>query len=150
MRNFCAAMFILVLLSCGSNADNSSASSPKPVPVTPKDNGKGIGEIKEVTLNDPLNEEMIARGQTIYDLKCSACHKLTSQRVVGPGFAGVTKRRKPEWILNMITNTEAMLDKDPQAQALLEECLTRMPNQNVAIQDARDVLEFFLHNDKAE
>ena len=50
----------------------------------------------------------------------------------------------------MITNTEAMLDKDPQAQALLEECLTRMPNQNVAIQDARDVLEFFLHNDKAE
>jgi len=135
-------------LSCGGNADNSS--SPKPVPVTPTDDGKGVGEIKEVALNDPLDQEMVARGQTIYDLKCSACHKLTAQRVVGPGFAGVTERRKPEWILNMITNTETMLEKDPQAQALLEECLTRMPNQNVALQDARDVLEFFLNNDQSQ
>jgi hypothetical protein len=50
--------------------------------------------------------------------------------------------------MNMITNTEAMLDEDPAARKLFEECLTRMPNQNVALADARDVLEFLLKNDQ--
>ncbi len=68
-------------------------------------------------------------------------------RVVGPGWKGLTERRKPEWIMNMITNVEIMLDKDPAAQALLEECLMRMPNQNVSIGDARDILEFMYSND---
>ncbi|MBK8506635.1 MAG: cytochrome c [Saprospiraceae bacterium] len=93
---------------------------------------------------------MVKRGSAIYDMKCSACHKLTAQRVVGPGFAGVTSRRQPEWIMNMVTNTDAMLEKDPAAQALLEECLTRMPNQNVKETEARDILEFFYSNDKAK
>jgi hypothetical protein len=49
--------------------------------------------------------------------------------------------------MNMITNVDVMLDKDPQAQALLEECLTRMPNQNITPEDARGVLEFMRKND---
>ena len=48
----------------------------------------------------------------------------------------------------MITNVEVMLDKDPAAQALLEECLTRMPNQNVSVGDARDILEFMYSIDE--
>ncbi len=86
--------------------------------------------------------ELITDGQAIYDLKCSACHKLGTKRVVGPGFKGVTDRRKPEWILNMVTNVEVMLEEDPEARKLLEECLTRMPNQNLSRDDARAVLEF--------
>ncbi|MCB0579949.1 MAG: hypothetical protein KDD10_11670, partial [Phaeodactylibacter sp.] len=69
------------------------------------------------------------------------------QRVVGPGWAGITNRRKPEWIMNMITNVDIMLAEDPEAQKLLEECLTRMPNQNVSVGDARDILEFMRKND---
>jgi len=49
--------------------------------------------------------------------------------------------------MNMITNVDVMLEKDPTAQALLEQCLTRMPNQNVSIGDARNILEFFRSND---
>lgn len=109
--------------------------------------GKGVGEVKNVILTDPLEEAMITKGKAIYEMKCSACHKLNDKRVVGPGFAGVTNKRKPEWIMNMITNVDVMLDEDPTAQALLEECLTRMPNQNVSIGDARDLLEFFRSND---
>ena len=108
---------------------------------------KGIGAIKNVTLNTPLEVERITRGQAIYDMKCSACHKLDEMRVVGPGWKGVTQRRAPEWIMNMVLNVEVMLDKDPEAQKLLELCLTRMPNQNVSIGDARDVLEFMRKND---
>lgn len=109
--------------------------------------GKGIGEVKNVELNTPLDQARVKRGKSIYDMKCSACHKLSDQRVVGPGWAGITKNRKPEWIMNMITNVDVMLDQDPEAQKLLELCLVRMPNQNVSIGDARDILEFMRQND---
>jgi cytochrome c len=109
--------------------------------------GKGLGQVTHVTLNTPLEGERIGRGKAVYEMKCQACHKLNDQRVVGPGWSGVTKRRTPEWIMNMVTNTDMMLDKDPEAQKLLELCLTRMPNQNVSIGDARDILEFMRQND---
>ena len=138
----------LAIWACGdsSKKDTSDASSSKKTEVK-KDDGKGVGEIKNVVLNDPLDEDMILRGKGIYDMKCSACHKLSAKRVVGPGWHGVTKKRKPEWIMNMITNVEMMLDTDPEAQKLLEECLTRMPNQNVSVDESRDLVEFMYKND---
>ena len=30
--------------------------------------------------------------------------------------------------MNMVTNVDMMLDKDPEAQKLLELCMVRMPN----------------------
>lgn len=141
----------MLLSACGGNsnqnADTNSENAASAKPAAPTSDGKGIGEIKSVTLNNPLKADMVARGQAIYDMKCAACHKLDDMRVVGPGWKGITDKRKPEWIMNMITNVEVMLDKDPEAQALLEECLTRMPNQNVSIGDARDILEFMYSND---
>lgn len=144
---------LLLLFSCGggensqNQGDEASSSAPENAAPETIKMGKGVGEFTEVEVSDPLNEEWVERGQAIYDLKCSACHKLTDQRVVGPGFQGVTNRRKPEWIMNMITNVDAMLEQDPTAQKLLEECMTRMPNQNIKPDDARKILEFFRHND---
>jgi hypothetical protein len=108
---------------------------------------KGIGAVKTVTLKTPLEQSRVDRGFSIYEMKCSACHKLDDQRVVGPGWKGITTRRQPEWIMNMINNTEIMLDKDPEAQKLLELCLVRMPNQNISVGDARDILEYMRKND---
>ncbi|MER3464370.1 MAG: cytochrome C [Chitinophagaceae bacterium] len=102
---------------------------------------------EDIHLTNPLNAQWVAEGKGIYDVKCSACHKLTSEKLVGPGWKGVTQRRKPEWIINMITNVDMMLEKDPQAQRLLEECLVRMPNQNLNSDEARKVLEFQRSND---
>jgi mono/diheme cytochrome c family protein len=90
---------------------------------------------------------MVDEGQKIYDMKCSSCHKLTDERLVGPGWLGVTKRRKPTWIINMITNVDMMLEKDTEAQKLLEQCLVRMPNQNITEKEARSVLELMRKND---
>lgn len=140
----------LAVIACGNDksTDGKSSTPPKSmVPDAKVDDGKGIGEITDVALNNPLNEAMVTEGKGIYELKCAACHKLGPNRVVGPGFKGVTDRRKPEWIMNMITNVEVMLDQDPEAQKLLEECLTRMPNQNLSQEDARAVLEFLYKND---
>lgn len=49
--------------------------------------------------------------------------------------------------MNFSTNTDEMLNKDPNAQAMLETCLIRMPNQNLSDDDARKVLEFMREND---
>lgn len=101
----------------------------------------------DVHITHPLNTQWVSEGKGIYDLKCQSCHKLTDEKLVGPGWKGVTQRRKPEWILNMITNVDMMLEQDPQAQKLLEQCLVRMPNQNLTIEEARKVLEFQRSND---
>jgi cytochrome c5 len=102
---------------------------------------------EDVQLTTPLNSQWVSDGKAIYEMKCQACHKLTNEKVVGPGWQGVTKKRKPEWIMNMITNVDMMLANDPEAQKLLEECLVRMPNQNLTTEEARKVLEFMRSND---
>lgn len=102
---------------------------------------------EDVKLTNPLNGQWVSEGKSIYDVKCQACHKLTDEKLVGPGWSGVTKRRSPDWIINMITNVDMMLEKDPAAQRLLEDCLVRMPNQNLTREEARKVLEFQRSND---
>lgn len=101
----------------------------------------------DVTVSTPLNQQWVKFGKGIYDMKCQSCHKLTDERVVGPGWKGVTQRREPHWIMNMITNVDMMLESDPEAQKLLEQCLVRMPNQSITKDEARYVLEFMRSND---
>lgn len=147
MKQIVLFALTVVFVGCGGSPSDSTTSE-KAKPAAKKEvSDKGIGETKHVELNDPLDTEMVARGEGIYQMKCAACHKLTDQRVVGPGWAGVTTKRKPEWIMNMTTNVEAMLSEDPAARELLKECLVRMPNQNMTLADARDVLEFMYDND---
>ncbi len=109
--------------------------------------GKGVGPVENVELSSPLNEDWAKRGKAIHGQQCASCHKLTDKRAVGPGWAGITNKRKPEWIMNMIMNTSVMLEKDPDARKQLEECATRMPNQNLSRENARKVLEFMRKND---
>lgn len=106
-------------------------------------------ELKEsdITLSTPLDQAMVAAGKSTYELKCQSCHRLTEEKLVGPGWKGVTQKRQPVWIMNMITNVEMMLESDPEAQKLLEQCMVRMPNQNITKDDARKVLEFMRSND---
>ncbi|MFB9054166.1 c-type cytochrome [Formosa undariae] len=108
---------------------------------------KGVGKTLTVKLSDSIEPSLAAKGQFIFENRCASCHKLTDQRLVGPGWEEITTSRRPEWILNMITNTNEMLEKDSEAKVLLEDCLTRMPNQNVTLEEARAILEFMRKND---
>jgi len=152
MKNYFYALALSIFLfSCGPEKPNSGGqkneSAIEDAAQQTIDVTKGIGQVKTVTLHTPLEEDRVGRGLAIYEMKCQACHRLDDKRVVGPGWKDVTKRRKPEWIMNMITNVEVMLEKDEEAQKLLELCLTRMPNQNISLGDARDVLEYMRKND---
>jgi len=106
-------------------------------------------ELKEgdITLNTPLDQAMVSAGKSTYELKCQSCHRLTEEKLVGPGWKDVTKKRQPLWIMNMITNVDMMLETDAEAKKLLEQCMVRMPNQNISKEDARKVLEFMRSND---
>lgn len=146
---FLMAVLLLLICSCTSKkeAENAAKKSPSPSEAAaPQPEVHGT-EIKTVEMTNPLNKEWVAAGKAAYETKCLACHKLTDEKLVGPGWAGVTKRRQPVWIMNMVTNVEMMLEKDEEAQKLLEQCLVRMPNQNVTQEDARKLLEFMRSND---
>ncbi len=141
-------------VACGGNPStketsnsevNTSETSNETSTSNPDD--RGIGPIKEVALTNPLDAKMLESGKGIYEVKCASCHKLSDERLVGPGWKGITQRHKPEWIMNFTVNVDEMLNKDPKAMAMLEECLVRMPNQNLSETDARHVLEFMRQND---
>jgi len=142
-------MLAIGLFACTSKKEADDAAKKSPTPseaATPQPEMHGI-EQKTIELTNPLNKDWIAAGKADYELKCLASHKLTNEKLVGPGWAGVTKKREPLWIMNMITNVEMMLEKDPEAQKLLEECLVRMPNQNISPEEARKIIEFMRSND---
>jgi mono/diheme cytochrome c family protein len=142
---------IFFAVACNSNSDKGSSTTSSDNTSTPDNNEgsnpKGVGPHQNVQLTHPLDEKMIGEGQNTYNVKCASCHKVTDEKLVGPGWKGVTDRRTPEWIMNFVTNTEEMLEKDTAAQNMLEVCLVKMPNQNLAETDARAILEFMRKND---
>jgi cytochrome c5 len=138
-----------LLVSCG-NEGVKKDKKPVDIQELSKDQPETHGtELKEsdITLSTPLDQAMVTAGKATYELKCQSCHRLTEVKLVGPGWKDVTTRRKPVWIMNMITNVDMMLATDPEAQKQLELCLVRMPNQNITTDEARKVIEFMRSND---
>ena len=166
MKKIIIATFIgLMLIACNENSDKTSQSnnnvSAVDVPNTDTmqtpggnppayDPNRGSGKFTHIEVGNKLDMTLATSGEKIYNIKCSGCHKVTGEKLVGPGWKGVTARYKPEWIMNFVTNTDEMLNKDPKAQAQLEICLVRMPDQNLADKDARSLLEFMRKNDGAK
>jgi cytochrome c551/c552 len=147
------ACTVAFILSCGGGNTNAD----KPADADKKENtansnpsydpNRGEGKFTKVDVGAKLDAALAETGNKVYNVKCQSCHKLTDEKLVGPGWKGVTSRHTAEWIMNFITNTDEMLDKDPKAQAQLEICLVRMPNQNLADEDARALYEFQRKND---
>ena len=148
----------LFMAACGSGSDkpaagDAAAEQPKsmvadPVTYDPK-RGEGKYDESNVTVG-ALDAAMAAKGKSIAETKCFSCHKTSDEKLVGPGWKAVTSRHSAHWIMNFITNPDPMIDKDPEVQAQLELCLVRMPNQNLAEQEARDIVEFMRQNDGAK
>lgn len=140
------ALVAAAITSCGGDGKKEEkVSAPveeqKAVVETDPMKDKGVGPITSITLGE-IDEAMAAEGKAVFVAKCSACHKI-SKRVVGPALAGITERRTPEWIMNMILNPEEMVAKNPIAKALLAEYLAPMANQSLTEAEARLILEYF-------
>jgi len=142
----CVVCLFLIFSSCGGETeikeDAGQVEKTAPVENPSYDPLRGEGKFKDVVLDEKLNVEMANEGKIATEIKCASCHRMTSERLVGPGWEGVTIRRHPDWIMNFITNPDPMIDKDPEAQAMLVLCLVRMPNQSLTDEEARNILEY--------
>jgi len=144
----------VTIYACSNNSTSESktggaaeSTAPAPTANPSNDPNRGIGKFTKVDVSPSLDTKMAEAGNKVYDVKCASCHKLTDEKLVGPGWKDVSKRRTAEWIMNFATNTDEMLSKDPEAMAQLEICLVRMPNQGLTDDDARHVYEFMRKND---
>ena len=143
----------LIVAACGNQNGTPATSSAEvktdasSTDVSSYDPKRGEGKFTKVEVSTNLDVAKAEEGSKVYNVKCGACHKLTTEKLVGPGWKGVTKKLTAEWIMNFATNTDAMLNKDPEAKAQLEICLVRMPNQNLSDTDARNIYEFMRKND---
>ncbi len=128
---------IFALYACNSGTTEARDS----------DAADGKGLVGYVELTDPLDEGMVTTGREIFTNKCASCHTLDTVEFAVPSFAGVTNRRSPEWIMNMIINVDQMLERDPVAAELLKKHKIEMPDPNLDVEQARAVLEFLRNND---
>lgn len=145
----------LFFVAC-NNSEKPATETPAPEATTEEvtedvaeyDPKRGEGEYDESNLQlAGLDAAMATKGKAISETKCMSCHKATDEKLVGPGWKGVTQRNTAHWIMNFITNPDAMLDKDPELQKQIEICLVRMPDQNLSGEEAREILEFMRQND---
>lgn len=147
------ATLALGLAACEKARNNSSWSTAEsPVAVSTDlvpgaHPSRGVGPISHVDVAS-LDPARAAEGAELFKTRCSACHKV-EERYIGPALAGVTKRRQPEWILNMILKPELMLKEDPVAVELLATYLTPMANQNLTQREAESILVYFREHDKS-
>jgi len=134
---------LLCLSGCGGDKakDAESTAAPEKAAALDPMEDKGIGPVKSLTLG-PIDDAMVVKGKEVYDLKCTACHKV-EKRFIGPSPQGILDRRTPEWIMNMILNPEVMVKENASARQLLMEYIAPMANQNLTEEEARAVLEYF-------
>ncbi len=163
-----AALIALSIASCnggsgsGQGTTTSEGSNQSTTTATPENtttpaetpapagggvdlNNKGIGPVKSVNppLGATVDKALAQKGEELYKLNCTACHKPT-KKFIGPAPKGILERRSPEWVMNMILNPEEMVAKDPIAKQLLVEANgAPMANQHLSEEQARAILEYF-------
>lgn len=110
-------------------------------------NGIGVGPVKEYQLPEQPQTELVLQGSAVFKAKCISCHEVSDQRKIGPGLAGITKRRRPEWILNQILNPMEMTQKDSLSKELLAIYMAQMTDMELTEAEAQKVLEYLRMND---
>lgn len=102
----------------------------------------GIGPVKNVRLG-PVDKKLADEGKSIFSDNCSACHSLDVE-VEGPALRSITKKLRPEYIMNYLLNTTEMQKKDPKLKELIKKYNGEaMPDLGLKEPQARALLEYF-------
>lgn len=151
--NVFALSMMVMLWNCGSDSGNggqqggSASQTQQTGGLSQWELEHGIGPVKSPLQLGAVDKTMAEEGAKIFEMKCTACHRL-DERYVGPPLRNVTKRRTPEYIMNMILNPDEMVKSHPEAKKMLAEYLAPMTNQNLKPEEARAVLEYFRSEEK--
>lgn|SRR5690554_320400 len=140
---------LLLTIGCGGGDTKKGASDTKATKSTTESGlsafqlEHGIGPITEVITAAGTDAAMIKKGEDIFVMNCSACHKV-GERYIGPDVQDIIDRRSATYMMNMILNPDEMVKKHPEARKVLAEFLAPMPNQNLSQEDARAVVEYLV------
>ncbi len=106
-------LFSISLLSFSSFAQVATDSVVAPVE-------EAVTETKSSS-QFPKDKASLEEGLSLFDGNCTACHAM-DKIVVGPALAGVTERRKKDWLLKWIKDPAGMISSgDPIANKLYKE-----------------------------
>ena len=138
------SLLLFIIPSCGgdTNSDKQPANSKNTSGLPDWEFENGFGPIKKKLHLMPVDKAMAGEGQKIFESKCAACHKL-DERYVGPAQRDVLRRLTPEFFMNMVLNPEENLEKHPHTKEMLATYMQKMTNQNINLEDARKLLEYF-------
>ncbi|APV52046.1 cytochrome C [Betaproteobacteria bacterium GR16-43] len=91
----------------------------------------------------PTEPEAV-QGKLAFESKCLACHSIGEGKKLGPDLAGVTQRRKADWLTRWLKSPEKMLETDADAKAMLKEYNNLpMPNQSLTDAEIRQFIKYF-------
>ncbi|TYR31707.1 cytochrome c [Sphingobacterium phlebotomi] len=149
------ASLLAIAIACNNNPKTSGSETPQEIKTEePKDvvlhdylkeGNKGIGPITSFT--QPEFDQAVAdEGNKLFIVKCTMCHEYGEDKL-GPALKGITKKRTPEWILNLMLNTEEMFEKDPDALALKDTYESAMVSMGLNEQEAKSILEYLRQED---
>jgi len=102
-------------------------------------------DLPTVNADFKLNNELATQGEVVFQRKgCAGCHvRMGGGRQGGPDLLGVVERREIGWLHNFLKDTNAMLQSDPIAIALLEEFRgMRMPNMSLNDQEIEALVHY--------
>ncbi|MEN5234390.1 cytochrome c [Sphingobacterium faecium] len=145
------------LVSCHSNSSTDSGSTTKSEPAVAeqapvakvhdflKDGNKGVGNIKSFE-HQPFNQKLADEGNKLFIVKCTMCHEIKEDKI-GPALYGVTKKRTPEWMMNMILTPDQMLTEDADALLLSKSYAGTMTSLGLNPQEATAILEYLRQED---
>ena len=163
LKLFLIGLATITIISCGGDKKIESSTESNSAEATSAsaesestssgdyDPKRGLGKYDESNVDvSKFDATMAAEGKKIAEVKCTSCHKPTEEKLVGPGWKGVTTRQTPYWIMNFISNPDPMISVDPELQKQLEICLVRMPNQGLNETEARQVVEYMREIDGAK
>ena len=163
LKLFLIGLATITIISCGGDKKIESSTESKSAEASSAsaesestssgdyDPKRGLGKYDESNVDvSKFDATMAAEGKKIAEVKCTSCHKPTEEKLVGPGWKGVTTRQTPYWIMNFISNPDPMISVDPELQKQLEICLVRMPNQGLNETEARQILEYMREIDGAK
>jgi cytochrome c len=103
-------------------------------------NDKSIEPVKEIKLEE-IDLYMSDEGFAMFERKCSSCHRI-DEKLTGSPLRGITERRTPEWIMNMMLNPAGMVKDNKSAAELYEKYGVMMSPQDLNQTDARKIFEY--------
>ncbi|MDD5360900.1 MAG: cytochrome c [Ignavibacteria bacterium] len=98
------------------------------------------GPVKEIKLEE-IDLYMSDEGFAMFEKKCSSCHRI-DEILTGTPLRGITDRRTPEWIMNMMLNPGGMVKDNKAASELYQKYGVMMSPQDISHTDARKILEY--------